>query len=196
MNNRRKASYGVDVEPNKPNDFCSASVTNCRMIGCGISCGGNILAEKSIVVRKCYIDCSGTENASISVVRSAAKIIGNTIISNGKQNGINLVTSPSAIVKKNNIRDASSGIHITDGADNVIISGNTIENCSSGVYVMKSRGLAVISNILKVKGTGVYIRKESGGARVERNSIGVEMGVDVYSAETEDVLVRNNKRIR
>lgn len=193
MSSRRKSSYGVDVEPNKPDEYCSVSVMNCRMIGCGISCGGNKSAEKSIVIRKCHIDCSDTENATLSVVRSAAKIIGNTIISNGKQNGINVVTSPSAIVKKNIIRDASAGIHITDGADNVIIGGNTIENCSNGVYVMKSRGLAIISNILRVKGKGVYIRKESNGARVERNSIGVETGVTVYSAETEDVRVRNNR---
>lgn len=195
MINTRKTSYGVDVEPNRPDEHCSVVVSNCRMIGCGISCGGNESAKKSVVVNKCHIDCSNTENATLAVVRTDAKIIGNTIIANGKQNGITVVTSPSAIVKNNSIRDASAGVLITDGADNVVINGNTIENCSSGVHVIKSRGLAILSNILRTKGKGVYIRMESGGTRVEKNKIRTETGMDVYSKESDNVLVRRNIKL-
>lgn len=196
MNCNRKTSYGVDVEPNKPDEHCSVSINNCWMTGCGISCGGNKTARKTITVNKCHIDCSGSDNATLSVVRANAKIMGNTIISNGKQNGITIVTSPSAVVKKNNIRDASAGILITDGADHVVIKGNLIENCSSGVYVMKSRAVAVLSNILRAKGKGVYIRMESGGTKVERNSILTDTGMDVYTTESEDVRVRRNKKLQ
>lgn len=196
MNNTRKTSYAVDIEPNKADEHCSVVVSGCRMIGCGISSGGHKSAKKSIQVNKCHIDCSGTENATLAVVRTAAMITGNTIISNGKQNGITVVTSPSAIVKKNSIRDASAGVLITDGADNVVIKGNTIENCASGVYVMKSRGLAILSNILRTKGKGIYVRMESGGTRVEKNKIRTESGQDVYSKETEDVRVRRNIKLQ
>ena len=196
MNNTRKTSYGVDVEPNKPDEHSSVVVSGCRMIGCGISCGGNKSARKTITVSKCHIDCSGSENATLSVVRTNAKITGNTIISNGNQNGITIVTSPSAVVKKNSIRDASAGVLVTDGADNVVIRGNTIVNCSSGVYVIKSRGAAVLSNILKTKGKGVYIRMESSGTRVEKNKIETETGMDVYSKESADVRVRRNKKLQ
>ena len=195
MSNKRKLSYAVDVEPNKPDEHCSVVISNCRMTGCGISCGGNKAAKKSITVTRCQIDCRGTENATLAVVCAGAKIVGNTIISNGKQNGITVVTSPSAIVKKNRIRNASAGVLITDNADKVIIKGNDIENCSDGVYVIKSKGLAILSNILRTKGKGVYIRMESEGTRVEKNRIRSETGVNVYSAESVDVRIRRNSVI-
>lgn len=196
MSNTRKTSYAVDVEPNKEDEHCSVVVSGCRMIGCGISSGGHKSTKKSIVVNKCHIDCSNTENATIAVVRTNAKITNNIIIANGKQNGITVVTSPNAVVKKNNIKDASAGVLITDGADNVVIKGNTIENCSSGVYVMKSRGLAILSNILRTKGKGVYVRMESDGTRVEKNKIKTETGMDVYTKESDDVRVRSNKKLQ
>ncbi len=195
MVNNRKQSYAVDVEPNNRDEHCTVSITDCRMIGCGISCGGSKSAKKRIVVNKCYIDCSETENATLSVVRAGAKITGNTIIANGKNNGITIVTSPLAIVKKNSIRDASAGVLIADGADNVVIKSNTIENCSSGVYVIDSKGLAILANILKTKGKGVYIRKESRGTRIERNRIGSLSGIAVDTEQTEDVRIQRNKEL-
>ena len=194
MINKRKTSYGVDVEPNKPDEHCSVIVSNCRMKGCGISCGGNKTARRKIIVTNCNIDCSGTENATLVVVKAEAKITGNTIVSNGKQNGITIVTSPSAIVQKNNISESSAGVLITDGSDNVIVQGNRIENCSSGVYVMKSRAIAILSNVLSTRGKGVYVRMESEGTRVERNTIYVESGVDVYTKESANIRVRRNKK--
>ena len=194
MINKRKTSYGVDVEPNKPDEHCSVIVSNCRMKGCGISCGGNKTARRKIIVTNCNIDCSGTENATLVVVKAEAKITGNTIVSNGKQNGITIVTSPSAIVQKNNISESSAGVLITDGSDNVIVQGNRIENCSSGVYVMKSRAIAILSNVLSTRGKGVYVRMESEGTRVERNTIYAESGVDVYTKESANIRVRRNKK--
>ncbi len=196
METNRKSSAAVDVEPNNPDEHCSVSISNCRMIGCGISCGGNKSASKTIVVDNCYINCSGTENATLAIVKADARIIGNTIISNGKQNGINIVTSPYAIVKKNSIRDAAAGILITDRADTVTVRGNRIENCSSGVYIIKSRAVAVLSNILRVRGKGVYVRMESSMIRVEKNRIKSESGVDILSMESSDTRSRRNKKLK
>ena len=41
ISNTRKNSYAVDVEPNRPDEKCSVSISNCVMAGCGISLGDN-----------------------------------------------------------------------------------------------------------------------------------------------------------
>lgn len=196
MSNTRKSSYAVDVEPNNSDEHCSVVVTGCKMIGCGISSGGHKLAKKSLKVNKCHIDCGGTENATLAVVRTRGRITDNTIISNGKQNGISIVASPSITIKRNIINGASAGVLIAESADDVVVKNNRILNCHSGVYVMHSKGVEILSNRISTKGNGVYVRMKSDGARVEKNEIESEKGQDVYSAEESVITVRKNKRLR
>lgn len=196
MSNTRKSSYAVDVEPNNPDEHCSVVVLGCRMIGCGISCGGHKSAKRSITVKDCHIDCSETENATLALLKTDALITGNEIVSNSKQNGVNVVGSPSVIIKKNVIRGSSAGVLIAEIADNVLVKSNRIMNCASGVYIMHSKEVAIMSNKISTKGNGVYVRMKSDGARVEKNEIESEKGQDVYSAEESVITVRKNKRLR
>ena len=195
MYNTRKSSAAVDVEPNKADEHCSVTVSNCRMVGCGISSGGNKSAQRKLIVTRCFIDCSETVNAPLAVSGTDARITNTTIISNEKQNGINIVSSPSAVVKNNSIRNGAAGVLVTDGADNVVVKGNVIESCSSGVYLIRSKAVTIESNTLKVRGKGVYVRMECDGTRIERNSIQSEAGLSVYSIEKSYILARRNKEL-
>ena len=186
MENTRYLSFAVDLEPNKADEKCEVRIIDCIMKGCGIVCGGKAAAKKEMYVSGCSIDCSETQNAPISVTRSKATIVGNTIISNKKQNGITVLSAP----------DVVAGILLTDRAHNVTVRKNQIRDSSHGIYVMKeSTGSIIEENVMAgIKKNGVYIRLNSGDARIMYNDI-ESGGFDIYAVESDNLLVsRNNSR--
>lgn len=194
MSNMRKNSYAVDVEPNKTDEHCSVYIANCRMVGCGISSGGDQGATKTVSVSKCFIDCSMTDNAPIAISNTKASLSRNVIVSNGQNNGIAIVSSCEATIRNNSISSAAAGILVASDSKSVIVTGNEINGCFCGIYVMNSSGANIKSNTLeRIRNKGVYLRLGSGNATVYKNHIETEEGFDIYSVESNDIEIVNNK---
>lgn len=195
MENTRHLSYAVDLEPNQSDEKCEVQVIDCQMKGCGISCGGKAGAKREVYVSGCSIDCSSTTNAPISLNRTKATLVGNTIISNKKQNGITVIKSPGVVITGNTITNASAGILVTETSKNVAIKKNIIKDSSHGVYVMNSPGGIIEENtISEIRKNGVYVRLGSGDARIMYNDISSN-GFDIYAVESDNLMVsRNNSR--
>lgn len=193
MTNERNQAYAIDFEPNYPDEGGDLIIRNCTIIGSGISCGGNIEAQKRVEIIGCTIDSRSCSTSSIAFNKVFGSVRNCSLMAAESNNAINIIGSRFVEVSGNTIGSGSAAMLVTARSSKCKILNNKISSCKYGVYVLTADDIEVRGNEIRdVSDKGIYSRIDSRRLVVKNNIIGTRGGHDIYMLDGDDSEVDNN----